>query len=202
MGMNFAWLAGWLISHGLIDNVNFYQLDFMFVNDCICYADMDTNNPAVFVNGELLSQYVGRRVRALFQIVRDEGGVLIGQSTDNRQITIRGSLSFPVSHFVEVIGIADGNQAIRAEICTDFGEKAGMIWLVAHFSIFVNNVTAYTSHFMASLSITHLTDNFFSFVFQILSLIIMYVKWQMENLRVSLFRWIPLVLMGGYYDWW
>ncbi|XP_058077567.1 replication protein A 14 kDa subunit-like [Magnolia sinica] len=83
---------------------------------------MDTSSPAVFVNGELLKLYVGRRVRALVQVMRNEGGAMMGQSTDGHQLTIRGSQPLPKSHFVEVIGIADNSQSIRAEICTDFGE--------------------------------------------------------------------------------
>lgn len=67
--------------------------------------------------------YVGRRVRALVQVMRVEGGVIIGQSTDDQQLTIKGSQPFPLSNFIEVIGIADGNQSIRAEICTDFGKS-------------------------------------------------------------------------------
>ncbi|XP_068664130.1 replication protein A 14 kDa subunit-like [Aristolochia californica] len=85
---------------------------------------MDTSNPAAFVNAELLKMYVGQRVRALVQVLRNEDGNFVGQSTDGHQLTIRDSPSFPLSNYVEVIGIADGNQSIRAEICTDFGEKA------------------------------------------------------------------------------
>eukprot|EP00262_Sarcandra_glabra_P014631 TRINITY_DN4314_c0_g1_i4.p1 TRINITY_DN4314_c0_g1~~TRINITY_DN4314_c0_g1_i4.p1 ORF type:complete len:107 (-),score=12.72 TRINITY_DN4314_c0_g1_i4:119-439(-) len=82
---------------------------------------MDTSSPSVFVNAELLKMYGGRRVRAVVQVTRIEGGVIIGQSTDGHQLAIKGSPSFPLSNFVEVIGIADGSQSIRAEICTDFG---------------------------------------------------------------------------------
>ncbi|XP_008797433.3 replication protein A 14 kDa subunit isoform X1 [Phoenix dactylifera] len=83
---------------------------------------MDTSSPAVFVNAELLKMYQGRRVRAVVQVMRNEGGVIIGKSTDGHQLTVKVSQAFPLSHFVEVIGIADGNQSIRAEICTDFGD--------------------------------------------------------------------------------
>lgn len=50
---------------------------------------------------------------------------------------------------------------------------------------------------MASLSITHIADNLLSFFFRF-SLIIMHGKWHMKNLRVSLFGWIPLVLIVGF----
>ncbi|CBI30306.3 hypothetical protein PVL29_010538 [Vitis rotundifolia] len=84
---------------------------------------MDTSNPAVFVNMELLRMYVGRKVRAVIQVIRSEGGVIIGKSTDEQQLVIKGTPpSFPLTTFVEVIGIADSNQSIRAEIWTNFGD--------------------------------------------------------------------------------
>ncbi|GMY25244.1 replication protein A 14 kDa subunit B-like [Fagus crenata] len=82
---------------------------------------MDTSNPAVFVNAELLRLYVGRKVRAVIQVLRSDGGVVTGKSTDENQIIIKGSPSFPLSSFVEVIGIADSDKSIRAEIWTNFG---------------------------------------------------------------------------------
>uniref|UniRef100_A0A5B7BV58 Putative replication protein A subunit B n=1 Tax=Davidia involucrata TaxID=16924 RepID=A0A5B7BV58_DAVIN len=84
---------------------------------------MDTSNPAVFVNAELLRMYVGRRVRAVIQVVRSDGGAIIGKSTDEKQLVVKGSPPpFPLSTFVEVIGIADSNQSITAEIWTNFGD--------------------------------------------------------------------------------
>ncbi|XP_038988447.1 replication protein A 14 kDa subunit isoform X2 [Phoenix dactylifera] len=64
---------------------------------------MDTSSPAVFVNAELLKMYQGRRVRAVVQVMRNEGGVIIGKSTDGHQLTVKVSQAFPLSHFVEVI---------------------------------------------------------------------------------------------------
>ncbi|KQK03634.1 replication protein A 14 kDa subunit [Brachypodium distachyon] len=85
---------------------------------------MDTSSPSPFVNGETLKIFVGRRVRTVVQVQRNEGGVLVGQSTDGHQLTIRGATDAPESpHYMEVIGIADSNQSIRAEVCTDFGEN-------------------------------------------------------------------------------
>ncbi|CAL8170403.1 unnamed protein product [Prunus armeniaca] len=87
---------------------------------------MDTSNPAVFVNAELLRLYVGRRVRALIQVVRTEGGTVIGKSTDENQLVVKGSPPFPLTKFVEVIGIADGEKSIHADIWNNFGETIGM----------------------------------------------------------------------------
>ncbi|KAA8516727.1 hypothetical protein F0562_016767 [Nyssa sinensis] len=90
--------------------------------------DMDTSNPAVFVNAELLRMYVGRRVRAVIQVIRSDGGVIIGKSTDEKQLVVKGSPPpVPLSTFVEVIGIADSNQSINAETWTNFGDTFGMI---------------------------------------------------------------------------
>ncbi|CAB4287161.1 unnamed protein product [Prunus armeniaca] len=91
----------------------------------VCNMDMDTSNPAVFVNAELLRLYVGRRVRALIQVVRTEGGTVIGKSTDENQLVVKGSPPFPLTKFVEVIGIADGEKSIHADIWNNFGETIG-----------------------------------------------------------------------------
>ncbi|KAK3163567.1 hypothetical protein QOZ80_1AG0005390 [Eleusine coracana subsp. coracana] len=83
---------------------------------------MDTSTPAPFVNAETLNMFVKRRVRTVVQVQGNEGGMVVGQSTDGHQLTITGvDIPIPVSHFMEVFGIAETNQSIRAEICTDFG---------------------------------------------------------------------------------
>ncbi|GAB4833375.1 Replication protein A 14 kDa subunit B [Ancistrocladus abbreviatus] len=84
---------------------------------------MDTSNPAVFVNGGLLKQFVGRRVRAVIQVIRSDAGSVIGKSTDDQQLVIKGSPTHPLSTYVEVIGIADSNQSICADIWTNFGDN-------------------------------------------------------------------------------
>ncbi|KAL1313902.1 hypothetical protein AAHE18_16G146600 [Arachis hypogaea] len=90
---------------------------------------MDTSNPAVFVNAELLQFYVGRRVRAVMQVVRSEGGVVIGKSTDEKQLVVKGPPPpAPLTNFVEVIGIVDNDRSIRAEIWTNFGNVIGMFY--------------------------------------------------------------------------
>ncbi|KAL3825756.1 hypothetical protein ACJIZ3_021785 [Penstemon smallii] len=84
---------------------------------------MDTSNPALFVNAELLRMHVGRRVRAVIQVLRsDGGGSVVGNSTDGQQLVIKGHPPGPLSTFVEVIGIADSNQSIRADIWNNFGD--------------------------------------------------------------------------------
>ncbi|KAK9075818.1 hypothetical protein SSX86_004147 [Deinandra increscens subsp. villosa] len=83
---------------------------------------MDTQNPAVLVNGDLLRNYVGTRVRTVIQVVRPDAGGLTGRSTDEKQIVVKGTLPSPLTTFVEVIGVADTAQSIRAEIVTNFGD--------------------------------------------------------------------------------
>ncbi|CAH9134829.1 unnamed protein product [Cuscuta epithymum] len=83
---------------------------------------MDLSNPAVFVNAEILRMHVGRRVRAVIQVIRSDGGTVTGKSTDEQQIFIKGVAPGPLSTFVEVIGIADSPQSIRADIWTNFGD--------------------------------------------------------------------------------
>ncbi|KAJ8570550.1 hypothetical protein K7X08_037522 [Anisodus acutangulus] len=43
-------------------------------------------------------------------------------STDDQQIVVKGNPPGPLTTFVEVIGIADSNQSIRAEIWSNFGD--------------------------------------------------------------------------------
>ncbi|XP_057513242.1 replication protein A 14 kDa subunit B isoform X2 [Actinidia eriantha] len=83
---------------------------------------MDISNPAVFVNAELLRMYVGRKVRAVIQVVRSDGGGVVGKSTDEKQLIVKGSPPLPLTTYVEVIGIAESNQSIHAEIWTNFGD--------------------------------------------------------------------------------
>lgn len=71
----------------------------IFPCDVFFFQDMDTSSPAVLVNAEFLKMYVGRRVRAVVKVLRIEGGLIIGQSTDGHQLTVRGSQPFPLSNF-------------------------------------------------------------------------------------------------------
>jgi replication factor A3 len=66
-------------------------------------------------------------VRTVLQVQRNEGGVLVGQSTDGHQLSIKSAMDVPISHFMEVYGIAENDQIIRAEVCTDFGPNFGEI---------------------------------------------------------------------------
>jgi len=96
---------------------------------------MDASGLPAFANGEMLKTLVGRRVRTVVQVQRREGGLLVGQSTDGHQLTIRGAMDVPVSHFMEVFGTAEGDQSISAEVCTDFGNNFGEIWTPFVFMI-------------------------------------------------------------------
>lgn len=82
---------------------------------------MDTSNPAVFVNGELLSMHRGRRIRAVVQVIQSNGGIVTGKSTDEQQLTVHGLPTVPLMNFVEVVGIAEDNKNINVEHWTDFG---------------------------------------------------------------------------------
>ncbi|KAF7151958.1 hypothetical protein RHSIM_Rhsim02G0090500 [Rhododendron simsii] len=98
-------------------------------------VDMDTSNPAVFVNAELLHAYMGRKVRTVIQVMSSDGGTVIGKSTDEKQLVVKGSPPVPLTTYVEVIGIADSNQSIRAEIWNNFGDTFGALT-----SVFCNNI--------------------------------------------------------------
>ncbi|OAY40851.1 replication protein A 14 kDa subunit A [Manihot esculenta] len=84
---------------------------------------MDTSKPAIFVNGGLLPMHVRKRVRTVIQVLGSDRGTVIGKSTDDHQLTVKGSPpSVPLTNFVEVIGIADSEKSIQAEIWTNFGD--------------------------------------------------------------------------------
>ncbi|KAJ6406689.1 hypothetical protein OIU84_010240 [Salix udensis] len=84
---------------------------------------MDTSKPAIFVNGALLPMHVRKRVRTVIQVVGADRGAIVGKSPDDLQLVVEGSPpSAPLSNFVEVIGIADSEKSIQAEIWTNFGE--------------------------------------------------------------------------------
>ncbi|KAG5584019.1 hypothetical protein H5410_044453 [Solanum commersonii] len=82
---------------------------------------MDMSNPAVFVNAEFLKEHVGRKVRTVVQVMQSDGDKVIGKSTDEIQLVVKGNPPNALSTFVEVIGIADTIQSIEAEIWTNFG---------------------------------------------------------------------------------
>ncbi|XP_057518267.1 replication protein A 14 kDa subunit B-like isoform X1 [Amaranthus tricolor] len=87
-------------------------------------VNMDTSSPAVFVNGELLRMFIGRKVRIVVQVMQSDAGSIIGKSTDNQQVIIKNSQpTQPLTTYVEAIGIADSNQSVRAEILTNFGDN-------------------------------------------------------------------------------
>ena len=88
---------------------------------------MDTSSPATLVNAQMLNMFVGRRVRTVVQVQHNEGGVLVGQSTDGHQLCVKSAMDVPVSHFMEVYEIAENSETIRAEVCTDFGPNFGEI---------------------------------------------------------------------------
>ncbi|KAL2324035.1 hypothetical protein Fmac_023093 [Flemingia macrophylla] len=82
---------------------------------------MDTSNPAVFVNGHLIPNFIGKKVRAVVQVNQCDGGVATAKSSDDCQLTIKGLPEVPLLNYIEVIGIAESSNSISAEVWTDFG---------------------------------------------------------------------------------
>jgi len=81
------------------------------------------------VNAGLLKKYLGRRVTTVVKVFRSDGADLVGQAPDGISITVRkaASSSITLSHFVEVVGVVEGESALRAEICTNFGDAFDMV---------------------------------------------------------------------------
>ncbi len=70
--------------------------------------------------------HVGRKVRAVVQVIQSDGEISTGKSTDEHQLSVRGLPHVSLMSYVEVIGIAESDQSIRAEIWTNFGNTFGM----------------------------------------------------------------------------
>ncbi|KAK7280539.1 hypothetical protein RJT34_25603 [Clitoria ternatea] len=104
--------------------VEFFKLyiySFTWLIFSFLFQAMDTSNPAAFVNAQLLPNFIGKKVRAVVQVNQCDGGVAIAKSIDDHQLTIKGLPQVPLMNYVEVIGIAESNNSIDAEIWTDFG---------------------------------------------------------------------------------
>lgn len=98
---------------------------------------MDTSKPAIFVNGGLLPMYLRKRVRTVVQVVGSDRGAVTGKSSDDKQLVVKGTPpSAPLTSFVEVIGIADSESSIQAEIWTNFGDTFGNSFCLFRFSFF------------------------------------------------------------------
>ncbi|KAK7837200.1 replication protein A 14 kDa subunit B [Quercus suber] len=82
---------------------------------------MDTSSPSVFVNAELLRMHVGKKVRAVVHVIQSDGEITTGKSTDEQQLIVKGLPHVSLMSYVEVIGIAESDQSIRAETWTNFG---------------------------------------------------------------------------------
>lgn len=88
---------------------------------------MDTSSPSAFVNGSLMRRYIGQKVRTVIQVVGSDVGSVVGKSTDDLQIIVKGSppTTTTPSTYLEVIGIAENENSIRAEVWTNFGNSFG-----------------------------------------------------------------------------
>ncbi|KAK8688914.1 hypothetical protein V6N13_087647 [Hibiscus sabdariffa] len=88
---------------------------------------MDISSPAAFVNGGLLRMHVGRKVRTVLQVTRSDMASVMGKSTDGCQLVAKGSPPAPLTAYVEVIGVAENENTIRAELWTNFGDTFGIM---------------------------------------------------------------------------
>eukprot|EP00850_Spirogloea_muscicola_P014649 SM000106S13997 [mRNA] locus=s106:320265:320871:- [translate_table: standard] len=89
---------------------------------------MDMSAPAPMVNADLMQRHAGRRVRTVIKVLRQPGdGTVQGQAPDGAQITIRSSsgLAYP-SSYAEIIGLVEGDNVLREEAVTSFGDSFDM----------------------------------------------------------------------------
>ncbi|KAL4378542.1 hypothetical protein GQ457_02G041200 [Hibiscus cannabinus] len=103
-------------------NLTTALIEFIFDTFLFVMQDMDISSPAAFVNGGLLRIHVGRKVRTVLQVTRSDIGSVMGKSTDGCQLVAKGSPPVPLTSYVEVIGVAENENTIRAELWTNFGD--------------------------------------------------------------------------------
>ncbi|KAK4593374.1 hypothetical protein RGQ29_017471 [Quercus rubra] len=65
--------------------------------------------------------HVGKKVRAVVHVTQSDGEITTGKSTDEHQLIVKGLPHVSLMSYVEVIGIAESDQSIRAETWTNFG---------------------------------------------------------------------------------
>ncbi|KAL5653085.1 hypothetical protein ACJX0J_038543, partial [Zea mays] len=70
---------------------------------------MDTSSPEALVDAKNLNMFVGQRMCAVVQ------------SSNGHRLSVESAMDVHVSYCMEVYGIAENNQTIHAEPCTDFG---------------------------------------------------------------------------------
>ncbi|CAN8278996.1 unnamed protein product [Cochlearia groenlandica] len=86
--------------------------------------DETTSSPSAFVNGSLLKRYIGQKVRTVIQVIGSDIGSVVGKSTDDVQIFVKGSSpTSPLTTYLEVIGIAESDNSIKAQVLTNFGNS-------------------------------------------------------------------------------
>ena len=87
----------------------------------------DISNPRPMVNSKLLKKYMGRRVTTVVKVTRVEGGNVMGELPDGVPITVRQAPQHVAAQaqFVEVIGVVEGDQMLRVETLTSFGDNFG-----------------------------------------------------------------------------
>ncbi|CAL5213235.1 unnamed protein product [Lathyrus oleraceus] len=87
---------------------------------------MDTSNLAAFDNGRVLPNFIEKKVRTGVQVTQSDGAVITRKPSDDSQITVKGlSTEVPVLNYVEVNGIAENSNTIRAVLFSDFGATFG-----------------------------------------------------------------------------
>lgn len=172
---------------------------------CFCLVDMDMSNPAVFVNAEFLKEHVGRKVRTVVQVMQSDGDKVIGKSTDEKELVVKGNPPNALSTFVEVIGIADTIQSIEAEIWTNFGDTFGMsclcysyiyTWLLL-YPLMHLNVNLYQICFTGNQIHDFITCCFFCFIYVFFVVLLLFFSF-IFSIIFSLLYFLPYLSLICY----
>lgn len=96
---------------------------------------MDSSNPIPRVNGEILHQFVSRKVRLVGKVDRMANGEVYMKTSDGHDVVVQTSGPSPRASFVEFEGTVTGARSMQEESHSDWGEDFGTLeinmWLLA-----------------------------------------------------------------------
>lgn len=96
---------------------------------------IDTSAPSPHVNFQLMSQYIGKRVRMVGKVEGVQGNSLQLRAADDGMVTVFLRGAAPSDSYIEVEGNVESPNTIRETACTPFGNNFGA-W-DAFFCVFV-----------------------------------------------------------------
>ena len=91
---------------------------------------IDVTAPAPRVNFELLSQFMGKRVKLVGKVEEISGNVMKVKASDDGIVEVLLKGAAPEDAFVEVDGTVEGPNSLREESSIGFGNSFGTFLLL------------------------------------------------------------------------